>query len=196
MHLDRWVVDRAYSSITFRIPHLAVAKVRGRFNSFSGRLLMNDESYSDSVVEIRIQADSVDTNEPMRDREARSATFLDVEHYPEIVFRSTEIIGVRDEGVSVAGYLTLHGAQKPLEIDVRFVGRTKDFDGCERMSWEAEFSIHRTDFGLLWHPALENVAGFVLADSIDVTCELEFLREECAKRHAESALAETTDATR
>ncbi|MDA3935795.1 MAG: YceI family protein [Actinomycetota bacterium] len=184
MELNRWVIDPAYSAITFRIPHLTVTKVRGRFNSFSGRLLIRDDNYSDAVVEIRIDSASLDTNEKIRDHEARSKSFLDVKQFPDIIFRSTDMITVRDDGVTVAGDVSIHGVTRAVDLNVALIGRTKDLEGCERMSWESQFRIRRGDFGLLWHPALENAAGFILADEIDVTCEFEFLREECLEQRA------------
>ena len=38
-----WVVDPAHSEVGFVVRHLGLSKVRGRFNSFSGTLVVAED---------------------------------------------------------------------------------------------------------------------------------------------------------
>ena len=72
-----------------------------------------------------IDASSINTNEPNRDKHVRSADFLDVENFPNITFRSTG--RARDGGrFFVDGELTIRGATRPVTLDVEVNGFTPD----------------------------------------------------------------------
>ena len=186
MSLIEWVVDPTYSSMNFCIPHLAIAKVRGRFTQWTGALLMSEDGYTDASVELHIEAASLDSNETHRDAEARSSSFLDVEQYPEIFFKSTGVEAANDDGLTVTGDLTLHGTTKSVKVNSKYVGRARDHNGCERIGWEASLKVSRSEFDLLWHPALENAAGFIIGDEIEISCDVEFVQAGCCDPSAEN----------
>jgi polyisoprenoid-binding protein YceI len=85
-----WTVDASHSSVEFRVKHMMISTVRGRFDEFEGTIEAAPD-YKDSKVRGSIQAASIDTNEPRRDEHLRSADFFDVENNPTIEFASTRI---------------------------------------------------------------------------------------------------------
>jgi len=85
-----WTVDRAHSSIEFRVKHMMVSTVRGRFTEFEGTIRAAPD-YHDSRVWGTIESASIDTNEPRRDEHLRSPDFFDVATYPTISFESTRV---------------------------------------------------------------------------------------------------------
>ena len=80
-----WRVDRAGSSVVFRIRHFGVATVCGRFESFACQL---EADQGGVHVEGHADVASLDTRNGTRDRRLRSE-FFDAEHYPAISLRAT-----------------------------------------------------------------------------------------------------------
>ena len=86
-----WTVDPAHSTVAAVAQHLGISSVRGRFTRFSAAVEIAPDDITKSRVEAVIQAASIDTGNEMRDGHLRSSDFLDVERYPEIVYRSTGV---------------------------------------------------------------------------------------------------------
>src|ERR1700745_1865617 len=91
MTTNSWNLDTVHSGINFTVRHMVVSKVRGRFAKFSGSVSLDEGDLTRSVVEATIDASSIDTGTGQRDDHLRSADFFDVEHFPELRFRSTQI---------------------------------------------------------------------------------------------------------
>lgn len=171
----RYVLDPAHSEVSFQVRHL-VTRARGRFQRFSAEL-EGDPAFPEAArIRFTIASDSIDTNEPDRDKHLRSADFFDVEKYPEIVFESS---GVRPRGgdrYDVAGTLTIRGVSRPITVPVEFLGFAKDPWGNEKAGFEAQFKINRKEFGIEFNAVLDN-GGLLLGDEAAVTASLQFKRE-------------------
>lgn len=164
-----WVIDQSHSSVGFVARHLMVSKVRGNFGEFSGKLEIADR-IEDSVVEVEIQAASIESKEEKRDAHLRSADFLDAENHPALRFVSTGIKRVSRDSGTMSGDLTIRGVTRPVTLSVDFLGMAQDPWGGTRAIFSASTKIDREEFGLTWNMALE--AGGVLV-SKEVTIELE-----------------------
>lgn len=70
-------IDPDHSSIRFVARHIALSRVYGQFQEFTGQIRIADR-FEDSQVEVLIDAASVFTNVEKRDEHLRSADFLDV----------------------------------------------------------------------------------------------------------------------
>ena len=179
-----WTVDPAHSSVEFRIKHMMISTVRGRFGEFEGTIEAAPD-YHDSSVRGTIKAASIDTNEPRRDDHLRSADFFDVEHHPEIVFASTRIEHVRKGDFHVGGELTMHGETRPVEFEVTVHGVTRDPQGQDRVGLEVRGTISRGEFGLRWQQALET-GGVVVGDEVRVSADISAV---CTRPDPEDAAA-------
>src|SRR6476469_10576975 len=78
-------IDKSHSEAIFQVRHL-VTKVRGRFTDFEGAIEYNDADPQQSSVHFTINATSIDTAEPDRDKHLRSADFFEVDKYSQITF--------------------------------------------------------------------------------------------------------------
>ena len=123
-----WTVDRAHSSLEFRVKHMMVSTVRGRFSQFEGTIEAAPD-YHDSTVRGTVEAASIDTDEPRRDAHLRSEDFFDVERYPTISFESTEIHHLERGDYRISGALAMHGETRPITLDVTVHGAIRDADG-------------------------------------------------------------------
>lgn len=166
----QYLIDPAHSRIGFVARHAMVTKVRGSFNDFEGDLYLDAWNPSNSVVEVRIQAKSIDTGSVARDEHLRSNDFFDMERYPEIIFKSTAVESLDEDNYRVTGDLTIKGTTKPVTMDVQFTGVATDPDGDVRVGFEGTTRINRRDWGINWNAALET--GGVLVNE-DVTIELD-----------------------
>jgi len=176
--METWSIDPQFSSVTFSIPNLGDTTVRGRFAEWAGHLELDDTGALAGPIEMCIMAASLSTGDPRLDDEALSPRFLDAGAHPYIGFNGTDVIERTDELTRIRGDLSIRGVTAPIEVTARLEGRARDLSGRERMSYEVSAPVARSAFGLLWHPALENVAGFVAGDIILVTADIEFVRDE------------------
>jgi polyisoprenoid-binding protein YceI len=122
----RWRLDPARSSVEFRTPTLwGRATVGGRFERAQGSL----DLQRTPAIELTIDADSLTTNNRLRDRHLRSADFFDVAEHPQVRFVS-DVVSVDGDRLKVSGRLHAAGASLPLELDasLRRVGGELEID--------------------------------------------------------------------
>ncbi len=171
-----WTIDSAHSEINFSARHMMIATVRGRFEKFSGDVDFNENDPTQSRVEIKIDASSINTREPQRDGHLMSPDFLDVEVYPFITFKSKRI-DVKDEGHAlITGDLTIRDITREIVLDVQFAGLAKSPYGTTNAGFGASTRINRKDWGLTWNVALET-GGVLVSEEIKIDIELEIVKQ-------------------
>jgi polyisoprenoid-binding protein YceI len=175
-----WNIDETHSGIHFSIRHMVVSKVRGRFAKYSGRIELDDQDITRSVVEATIDATSIDTGTAQRDQHLRSADFFDVERFPQLRFRSKRIDKVEDDRYRMLGDLTIRDITSGVSLDVEYGGRATDPQGNERAGFVARTTLDRKDFGLKWNQALE-AGGVLVGDRVDIELEVEAVRAAAAR---------------
>ena len=83
-------IDPDHSRVEFTIRHM-FSKVTGSFDEFSGTIKYDADAPATSSVSAVIQASSIDTNKPERDKHLKSPDFFDVATYPTLTFTSTKV---------------------------------------------------------------------------------------------------------
>jgi polyisoprenoid-binding protein YceI len=164
-------IDKAHSETEFQVRHL-LTRVRGRFTDFEGTIEMDEQDPGRSSVEVTIQATSVDTAQADRDTHLRSADFFSVEQFPTLTFKSTSVAAKGTDTYQVTGDLTIHGVTRQVVMPVTFLGLAKDPWGNQRAGFEAEFTINRKDYGLMWNAALET-GGFLVGDEVKISLSVQ-----------------------
>jgi len=172
----RYTVDPAHTRIGFVSRHAMVTKVRGSFDEFTGTAVLDGEDPSRSSVEIVIQASSIDTRNADRDGHLRSNDFLQMEDYPEITFRSTEVTRTGEETLDVTGDLTIKGVTRQITVPFTFEGQATDPFGNVRVGFEGSATINRKDFGITWNAALET-GGVLVGDKVGLEFEVSAIKE-------------------
>ena len=156
-----YVIDTkgAHAAIEFRISHLGIGLVNGRFNKFEGQFSYDAEQPNNSKVSVEIDTSSIDSNHAERDKHLRSGDFLDVNEFPTAKFVSTQYSDNGDGTASLAGDLTLHGVTKPVVLAVSKIGEGQDPWGGYRAGFEGSTEIKLKDFGIDYNlgPASESV---------------------------------------
>lgn len=164
-------IDPSHTELGFAVRHMAVSKVRGRFSTFSGTLVLA-ENPADSSATVTIEAGSVDTRDENRDGHLRTNDFFDVENHPTWTFTSTSIKPEGPTEFSVEGDLTIRGVTKSVTLATTFEGVVKDPFGNHRVGFSASTTINREDFGVAFGAVME-AGGLVVAKKVDIQIELE-----------------------
>lgn len=164
-------VDTDHSSVSFKIRHL-LSNVTGHFKTFEGTIEYERGKPETWKTSGSIDAASIDTNVPERDKHLRSADFFEVEKFPKIEFKSTEVESATDTSAKLKGLLSIHGIEKPVTLDIEIHGVGKDPWGNVRAAFTATTKINRKDFGLSWNQALET-GQLLVGEEVVITIEAE-----------------------
>jgi polyisoprenoid-binding protein YceI len=168
-----WAIDPVHSSINFSVRHLMVSKIRGRFDNFSGAIVVAEDGTPS--VHAQIAVDSVNTGNDQRDGHVKSADFFDVEAYPVATFTSSAVEPNGDNYV-LHGELTLKGVTKPVTLNLEFYGVNPGMGRGEVSGFEASVVLNRKDFGIDIDLPLES-GGVVVGDKVTITLEIEALKQ-------------------
>ncbi len=171
-----WKIDPAHSAAEFKVKHMMISNVKGKFTGLSGVLKLDETNYAHSVVEASIPAASLTTGDEQRDGHLKSADFLDVEKFPVLTFKSTNIESTGGGDYEVTGELTVHGVTKSVTLAVEDVSEpSKDPWGNHRIGLSGSTKINRKDFGLTWNSGLET-GGVLVGEEVTITLDVEFIK--------------------
>jgi len=155
---------------------MMISTVRGTFDKVSGTVALDEVDPTRSVIDVQIDAASINSREAKRDAHLRSADFFDVENHPTIRFHSTRIQPSKNAGhYSVTGDLTIRGIAKSVTLEV--VGPTAPQVapwGTVARGVSATGKVNRKDWGLNWNAVIE-AGGFVVGDEVELSFEAELV---------------------
>ncbi|MEO1288677.1 MAG: YceI family protein [Chloroflexota bacterium] len=167
-----WNIDPAHSAADFTVRHMMVTNVRGGFDVIDGQINFDPENAADSSVEVTIDVSSINTGVADRDGHLRSADFFDVENYPTLTFKSTEVNLTGDDTANVIGDLTIRDVTRSVVLQVEFLGSGQSPFGDTRAGFEGTANINREDFGLTWNQALET-GGVLVGKDIKISLDVQ-----------------------
>jgi polyisoprenoid-binding protein YceI len=168
---ENYRIEPGQSAVNFSVRHMVLTTVHGKFTDFSGILELEDNDLSKSSVSVRINAASITTENAARDKDLRSANFLDAEKYPEITFVSHRVVKQND-GYLIVGDLNMHGLSREVSIPFTFNGRVKDLAGKMRVGFEGRVTINRKDWGINYSKLTDN-GGLVAANEVAIELDIE-----------------------
>jgi polyisoprenoid-binding protein YceI len=172
-----WTIDPNHSTAQFTVRHLAISNVSGSFTKVTGSVVLNEKDLTQSQVTATIDASSVDTRVPDRDKDLRSPNFLDVEKYPTLEFKSKRIVNNGGK-LQMIGDLSLHGTTREVTLDVD--GPTPELSdpwGNLRRGFSATTTINRKDYGVVWNNTLKTGEA-VVGDNVKIQIDVEIMRKK------------------
>jgi polyisoprenoid-binding protein YceI len=166
-------IDPQHLTLGFLVQHVGFAKVFGRFPEAQGRFTFDEAAGEISAVRVVVKTASVDTTVAPRDRHLKSADFLDVDRFPEMIFESTGTAKLEDRRGELRGNLTLLGVTRPLSLSVVWnKSATSPLPGNPYVAgMSARGSFRRSDFGMSY-----GVADGLVGDEVELLIELEAQR--------------------
>jgi polyisoprenoid-binding protein YceI len=155
-----FVITPETSTVKFFVK--ASVALEGNFNRWDATLTFTSTDVSTGVLDIKIQADSVDTGSGMKDGKLKSKDFFNVDKDPYITFHSTKIIQTGSNTFEVDGNFTIRGVTKPekLTLTVSGIGKgTGDITGT--------MAFDRRDYGMN-----SGIPFIKIADRVEVNVKL------------------------
>jgi len=165
-----WRIDMAHSSVAFRVRHLGISWVNGRFTRWSGELVFDPANPTAASVSARIATSTVNTENERRDNDIRSGNYLAVDSFPEMVFVSKRVEKVDDTHLRVIGDLTIRGVTKQVTLDTEILGSMAGQRG-KRMAFTATTTINRMDYGVTFNGLMEGAQ--IVGNEIRITIDIE-----------------------
>ena len=167
---ETFVLDKNHTVFGFKVRHF-VTKVPGKFAKFEGTILLDRAKPEESSIELKIDATSIDTGVPNRDKHLNSADFFDTAKFPEITFKSTKIAAKGKDTYEVTGDLTMRGVTKPVTLAVTANGFANDGRGGQKTGFDVSGKLNRKDFGVSWNNIADGNA--MLSDDVDLVINVE-----------------------
>jgi polyisoprenoid-binding protein YceI len=178
----KWSIDKTHSSIVFKVRHLMISDVEGSFKIFDGSIYTTGKDFTTAVIDVFIDATSINTGDEIRDEHLKSFEFLDTQAHKQINFVSNTI--VEEEATRnyiLWGELTMRGLTKKVKFEV-IGGITKDPYGQEKAEFTITGKISRSEWGLVWNAAIET-GGLVVSDSIAIVCKMQLINSTKRNLH-------------
>lgn len=127
------------SSLQFTIKNFGF-DVGGKFTGLQGEIIFDPLNLSNSKIDVTIDANSVNTDNSLRDSHLRGESYFDVKKYPRIHFESTKIIPTKNGAFMLTGKLTI---KKQTEVFSFPFTATPSSSGYQ---FSGAFKINRRDF--------------------------------------------------
>jgi polyisoprenoid-binding protein YceI len=152
------------SKITFGVK--ASISIEGTFDKWNASLSFKSPDVSTGILDVKIEADSVNTGSSFKDDKLKSEDFFNVKQDPYITFRSTKITQTGSHTFSVAGTFTIRGVSKPETLT--FVD---DPEGKGVGEIKGTMAFDRKEFGM------DSGIPFIrIADRVEVTIDFKAKR--------------------
>ena len=169
-----WAFDPNHSGVHFKVRHLGLTNVRGRFNGIDAWLEVGDD-LDGTRFGATIDIATVDTNQADRDAHLLSTDFFSADQHPTMTFASTAIRDLGSGEYEADGALSINGITKPVRLAVEFTGDVvHPGDGKQHAGFVASAQILRDDFGIDFNMPL-GVDKFALGKKIDVDIDVQFV---------------------
>jgi polyisoprenoid-binding protein YceI len=180
----QYKVDKAHTSLIFRVSHLGFSSFTARFTSVDAGLQFDPNRIASSRVDVTVDPASIECDNVPADflDMLRSKQWLDTAAFPEMTFRSKSIEQLDASNLRIHGELTLHGVTKPVTLDARYNGgyAGHPMEPNARIGFSARGTFKRSDFGVsIGVPAPGTTMG--VGDEVEVVLESEFSGPPLAK---------------
>jgi len=148
------------SSINFHVK--SSVKIAGKFAKWDATLTFTSPDETTGVLEVKIQAATVDTGSGMKNRKLKSRDFFDVEQNPLITFKSTKFVRTGPHTFEVDGDFTIRGVSNPEKLTLTVSGK-----GTGSGEIKGSMVFNRKDYGMD-----KGIPFIKIADHIDVNFHL------------------------
>ena len=148
------------SSIKFQVK--ASVKIEGTFDQWDATATMTSPDVETGVLDIKIQAASVNTGSGMKDGKLKGKDFFDAEHDPLITFHSTRIVQTGPNTLDYIGDFTIRGVTKPEKLTFTLSGK-----GTGSGEIKGTMAFDRKDYGMN-----KGIPLVKIADRVEVIVDL------------------------
>jgi polyisoprenoid-binding protein YceI len=158
-----FALTREDSSVKFYVK--ASVALTGSFDKWDATLTCTAADPEACVLDLEVQADSVNSGSGMKDGKLKSKDFFNVKETPLITFKSTKIVQTGPTAVDVAGVFTIRGVSKPETLALTF---SRDGTGGQV---KGQMAFDRKEYGMT-----SGIPLIKIADRVEVNVDLKVKR--------------------
>jgi len=140
----------------------ASVAIQGTFDKWKATLTFASTDVSTGVLDIEIQADSVDTGSGMKNGKLKGKNFFDVKNNPLITFKSTKIVQTGPDAFEVDGNFTIRGVTKAEKLALTVTGA-----GTGSGTIQGTMAFDRKQYGMN-----SGIPFIKIADRVEVSVDL------------------------
>ena len=144
----------------------ASVPIEGTFEKWDAALTFTSTELSTCVLDIKIQADSVDTGSGMKNGKLKGKDFFNVKQSPLITFKLTKIEQIGPDAFAVDGDFTIRGVTKPEKLTLTLSGK-----GTGVGTIAGQMAFDRKDYGMN-----SGIPFIKIADRVEVSVNLKYNR--------------------
>jgi polyisoprenoid-binding protein YceI len=159
-----FVITPAASAIKFAVK--ASVAIEGTFDKWEATLTFKSPDVTTGVLDVKIQADSVDTGSGLKNSKLKGGDFFDVAQNPLITFKSTKIVQTGYDTFELDGNFTIRGVTKPEKLTLTVYGR-----GTGSGTIKGTMAFDRKNYGMN-----SGIPFIRIADRVAVTVDLKAKR--------------------
>ena len=152
------------SSIKFDVE--ASVAIKGKFDKWDATLTFTSPDVSTGVLDIKIEADSVDTGSGMKNGKLKGKDFFDVKQNPYITFHSKKIVQTGPDTFEVDGDFTIRGVSKAEKLTLKVQGH-----GTGSGTIRGTMAFDRKQYGMN-----SGIPFIKIADRVEVDVQLKAVR--------------------
>ena len=142
-----YVLDAKHTTPIFEVTHLGFSQQRGLFGSTTGKVTI-DRTAKKGAIDVSIATASL-VMAPSLQNLVKSDEFLNVEKFPTMTYKSTDLVFDGDNLVGANGEFTLLGVTRPVALKVTsFKCAPNPFNKRPMCGGEATATLKRTEFGM------------------------------------------------
>jgi polyisoprenoid-binding protein YceI len=168
-----WSLDKAHAKLGFIVTHLMISDVEGSFKNFEAKITATKDDFSDAIVELTADVNSIDTDNEQRDTHLKTPDYFDAAKYPTLTFKSKTFKKVADKKYDVTGDLTLHGITKTVSLEVTGGGSAiHPYTKKTITGFKVTGKFKRSDFGVG-----ASVPAAMISDEVTLNANAEFEKQ-------------------
>jgi polyisoprenoid-binding protein YceI len=130
------------SSVSFFVK--SSVSITGKFDQWNATLTFASPQVESGVLDLKVQAASVNTGSGMKNDKLKSKDFFNVEHDPLITFHSTKIVQTGPNTFDIPGDFTIRGVSKPETLTLTVSGTRGSGSG----EIKGTMAFDRKDYGI------------------------------------------------
>lgn len=167
LYAGTYNVDKVHSNVGFKVKHMMISNVSGKFNDFSGSFEYDEKTKTVTSLTGTAAVKSIDTDNQKRDDHLRSSDFFAADKYPELTFKLERI-----DGDDAYGKLTMRGVTKDVKFDFENNGSVVDSWGNTRVGLALEGKVNRMDYGIKYNSLIE-AGGVAISENVKINIEIQ-----------------------
>jgi polyisoprenoid-binding protein YceI len=138
--------------------------IKGTFSQWTATMTFKSADVTTGVLDIKIQADSVDTGSGMKNGKLKGKDFFDAKRAPQITFVSTKVVQTSEDTFELDGDFTIRGVTKKEHLALKVNGR-----GTGSGTITGTMAFDRKEYGMN-----SNIPFIKIANRVEVNVDLKW----------------------